>query len=166
MEICGGFPTTWQKRAYWRLSSKGTMEENTQTTLTLLTCLTQLWSQSWQLALLTLGWFQTTLSLQVPGHAPVWNPQYRLKPKQEMGIKHTLIDLLNARVLQTCTSPWKTPVFPIPKAENKGREVNNATLAAEYPIPDHYLLLHNLNSSHKFFHCHSSGKFLPLELES
>ena len=60
-------------------------------------------------------------NIQVPlktGQAPVYQPQYRVRPEAEAGITATIQGLKEAGVLRPSRSCWNTPILPIKKAED------------------------------------------------
>ena len=78
-------------------------------------------------------------------HAPINKPQFRLSPKeQEILIAETKA-MLDAGIIEPCTSQWKSPMFVIPKktapaAEKKYRVImdvralNDITRTTSYPM--------------------------------
>jgi len=93
-----------------------------------------------------------------PDQGPVWLPQYRTKPEAALGIKPTIEGLLKAGVLVTTNSPWNTPILPVPKEAGLKwrlvhdlRIINQATIKDSRLVPNPYVALNGIKSTHRWF---------------
>ncbi|XP_032365890.1 uncharacterized protein LOC116683813 [Etheostoma spectabile] len=98
------------------------------------------------------------VALLDPNILPVRRKQYKISLDQEAGIAPTVEGLLAAGVIYPTTSPWNTPILPVPKAGGKGwrmvqdfRPINDVTIPAVHPVPDPHVALTSLNPSMTYF---------------
>jgi len=94
----------------------------------------------------------------VPGHMPVWQPQYRMKEEAREGIRATIQGLLQAGVIRPSASQWNTPILPVPKSGGEKwrlvhdlRRINAATVTDNTPVPKPYVALNNVRPEHQWF---------------
>ncbi|XP_039670590.1 uncharacterized protein LOC120567688 [Perca fluviatilis] len=95
----------------------------------------------------------------VPGTTPIHQPQYPLKPQADEGIADTISGLLQADVLRPCTSPWNTPILPVPKPGTEGkyrmvhdlRAINAVVATPPLEVPNPHACLSSLSPTHSHF---------------
>ena len=95
-----------------------------------------------------------------PDTIPIWRPQYSLTPEKTLGIAGTIQGLLETGVLIPTSSPWNTPILPVPKPGKSDyrmvhdlRPINAVVQPSNLPTPNPYTMLSNIGPQHKFFTC-------------
>ena len=80
-------------------------------------------------------------NLQTQHKKPVARKPYRPPLNLKSGIDREIDKLLECRIIEPSTSPWSSPVIPVPKKDGSVRlcvdfrEVNEQTLQDTYPLP-------------------------------
>lgn len=93
-----------------------------------------------------------------PGARPVHVRQYNLPREAILGVKEHLERLIKYRILEPCTSPWNTPLIPVPKPGTTEyrpvqdlRLINQATVSIHPVVPNPYVLLGLIPANAAYF---------------
>lgn len=93
-----------------------------------------------------------------PTATPIAIKQYPIKPEARKKISLHINRLLDTGILKPCTSPWNTPLLPVPKADTGDyrpvqdlREINKRVETIHPTVPNPYTLLSLLPPEHQVY---------------
>ncbi len=75
-----------------------------------------------------------------PGSNPVYINAYKLPHSQRHLVEELIKDMLDQGVIQESNSPWKSPLFLVPKKDGTLRPIIDFRRVNEVTVDDHYLL--------------------------
>lgn len=93
----------------------------------------------------------------LPNSQPVRVPQYLLTKEKRRGLKPIILDLMEDGILETCKSPYNTPILAVQKPDKTYwlvqdlREINKR-VQTRYPLVQNpYTLLSQVPPAHAWF---------------